>query len=169
MKTNLFFLAFGLLTIPVAQAQFSPNPTANRDIRLVKEFLTSQAENQAGYAYTAPGAVGGATEPLAALGNRLPAPAGQPGGFTNKQYRFEAAESVIAGGSTPGVWVGLRGTWTATDAQGHRVRVPFRHLARLEAGRIVELHTARGEDGDRGGWWRRPLFGTGDVCLAGKP
>lgn len=167
MKTTLVFL--GLLATATALAQSQPgftqpNPNAERDIRVVTDYLTNLTEDQPAYAYTAHGTALKANEILtAANDDRAPKP--RPDGFTNRRYDFEYAQSVVATGEHPGVWVGLWGTWTATDANQRTVRLPFRHLARLDAGRIVEIHTARGEDGEEGGWWREPLFGKGPVSL----
>lgn len=163
MKTNLLFLALGLLETPVALAQLSPNANAERDIRVVTEYLTNLTEDTPERTYTAHGEVVQADETLTAaiassVGRRA-------NGFTNKRYELKSAQSVVATGENAGVQVGLWGTWTATDANQKTVRLPFRHLVRLEAGRIVELHTARGQNGDGGGWWCRPLFGNGTVRM----
>lgn len=164
MKTTPLFLALGLLVPPVALAQLSPNPNAQRDIRTVKDYLTTLREDQPTYAYTAHGQVARRGENLTA-NDRHFTPERSLRGFVRKQYRFESAQSVVARGQNAGVWVGLRGTWIGSDDAGRVVRLPFRHLARLEDGRIVELHTARGADGEAGGWWRKPLFGNGPVSL----
>jgi hypothetical protein len=165
MKTTPFFFALGLLTSP-AVAQLSPNPNAQRDIRAVQDYLTTLREDQPAYAYTAHGQVAtDVGESCDAHEYFLPVRERNPRGFTNKRYQFEATQSVVAAGQYAGVWVGLRGTWSATADDGQTVRLPFRHLARLEGGRIVELHTARGTDGEAGGWWNEPLFGDGPVRL----
>ncbi len=173
MKTTVISLALGLLTATTALAQSQanltrPNPNANRDIRVVTQFLASLTEDQPNYAYTAHGAVVKADETFTAVNDLRPAPVRPPRGFTNVHYHFKSAESVVATGENAGVWVGLWGTWTGTDANQKTLRLPFRHLARLEAGRIVELHTARGEDGEGRGWWREPLFGDGSIRLVPK-
>ncbi len=152
MKIPVIFLALNLLPAITTLAQTIPNPNAERDIRAVKEYLIGLTTDQPEAEYTAPG--------LSASRQAL-----RPGGFMNPLYLFESAQSVIEMGENAGVWVGLRGTWMATDANQKTVRLPFRHLARLEGGRIAELHTARGENGEGFGWWREPLFSDGAVSL----
>jgi hypothetical protein len=65
MKTSPFFLAFGLLALPVAQAQLSFGLPAGRDIRRVEQSWLTQPEDHPGFADPVPS--GRVAEPFVAV------------------------------------------------------------------------------------------------------